>query len=107
MEQTSRTNSYVKTTNLNWSTGFSSINMTPTLPSLKNETIFNGKALVFPTNIFQGDTVDGSEIPRPTTWPCKKTTVNHGINLNYLSLNWFSPRISHGHQQYVSFLGFS
>jgi len=31
-------------------------------------------------------TVDGSEIPRPTTWDDAKTLVNDGKN--YLYLNW-------------------
>ena len=39
-------------------------------------------------------TVDGSEIPFPTTWDVSQTPVNSGI-----STTWFSRRISGCHQQ--------
>ena len=40
------------------------------------------------------DTVDGSEIPRPTTWDGAKASLVNNRDFNYLSLNWWVYRIS-------------
>ena len=44
-------------------------------------------------------TVDGSELPRPTTWHGAKTLVNNGISTT--NLNWWVCRISGCHQRYL------
>ena len=37
---------------------------------------------------WQGHTVDGSEIPRPTTWDGAENPVNDGINYHTYHINW-------------------
>ena len=39
---------------------------------------------------YSGDTVDASEIPFPTTWPCKNLVNHYGINYLFPQLV-FSP----------------
>ena len=56
------------------------------------------------TGWFRQATVDGSEIPFPTTWDgCIKKNVNNGINYH---INWWvTARFRTNHQQYVKQIG--